>query len=88
MKSYEEMVEQEDPTQFTQKDVCFPCPHCRRRYLGHVGGLTNHLMNDHRNTISSDLGNKPIDYFRALKRSEPNVLTCDFCKKSLPHRYV
>ena len=85
MDSYEHLVQQENPEDFNQMDVCFPCPHCRRRFLGHVGGLSSHLLNDHRNTIASDLGNKSIEYFSALKRSEPNVLTCDFCKKSLPH---
>ena len=85
MKSYEALIEQEDPGEFTQKDVCFPCPHCRRRYLGHLGGLTSHLINDHRNTISNDLCNKSEDYYFAIKRTDEKVLTCDFCKKILPH---
>ena len=33
MSSYEEMVKSEDPKEFSQKDICFPCPHCRRRYV-------------------------------------------------------
>ena len=85
MESYESLIKSEDPENFSQKDVCFPCPHCRRRYVGHLGGLTTHLINDHRNAIAQDLGQKPSEYFHALKRTDEKVLTCDFCHKILPH---
>ena len=55
MSSFEEMLKSEDPKEFSQKDVCFPCPHCRRRYIGHLGGLTSHLVNDHRTNIATEL---------------------------------
>merc|ERR1719232_1024249 len=84
MKSFESLIANEDPNEFSQKDVCFPCPHCRRRYVGHLGGLTTHLINDHRSHIVTEM-TKPDDYFSVLKRSDDKVLTCDFCDKVLPH---
>ena len=84
MESFEAIIREEDPNTFSQKDVCFPCPHCRRRFWN-LGGLLNHLINDHRNTICSDLGQKPAEYYHALRRTDPRVLTCDFCNKVFPH---
>ena len=85
MKSYESMLEHQDPETFSQKNVCFPCPHCRRRYIGHLGGLTNHLINDHRNAVQASLNGKPEDYYQVLDRSDAKVLVCDFCDKSMPN---
>jgi hypothetical protein len=85
MTSYETMVGNEDPAEFSAKNVCFPCPHCRRRYVGHLGGLTNHLINDHRGAIAQDLGSNDADYYHALKRDDERILTCDYCSKKLPH---
>ena len=65
--------------------------------MGSIGGLANHLFNDHRNASVTELGNKPEDYFHVIKRWKtqdplsgtdtgicPNdrVTQCDFCLKS------
>ena len=84
MTSYENLIESENPKDFSQKDICFPCPHCRRRYLGHLGGLTSHLINDHRSSVITDELPKPQEYYQVLKRTDPKVLTCDFCSSVFP----
>ena len=77
MKSYEQMMAQ-DPGLLT-KNVCFPCPHCRRRHMGHLGGFLNHLSNDHRHLIAKDYEGNDESYFYALRRPDDKVLICEFC---------
>ena len=75
-------------------DICFPCPHCRRRYVGSIGGLANHVHNDHRNASVIELGEMPETHFHVIKRWNANspkgsscptqnnrVTQCDFCMK-------
>ena len=84
-------------------DLCFPCPHCRRRYVGSIGGLANHLFNDHKNASTPEVGNKPEEYFHVINRWKkqddcnetgaavlPNerVSQCDFCLKSFANTIV
>ena len=66
--------------------------------MGSIGGLANHLFNDHRNASVTEIGSKPEEYFHVIKRWRtqdplsgtetteivPNdrVSQCDFCLKS------
>ena len=66
--------------------------------MGSIGGLANHLFNDHRNASVTDIGNKPEDYFHVIKRwkfpdpssdgtetktvQNDRATQCDFCQKT------
>ena len=41
LQSYENLIKMDPDVELA--DVVFPCPHCRRRFVGHLGGLANHL---------------------------------------------
>jgi len=80
MESYQTMTASNPDIQ--AKDLCFPCPHCRRRYMGSIGSLINHLHNDHFEAVDQDFSGKPEEYFQVKLRSDESSLTCDFCRKS------
>ena len=52
-----------------------------------MGGLTSHLINDHRTNIGSEIpSEKYAEYYNVLKRTDVKVLTCEFCgKDEMPH---
>ena len=82
-ESYEKKVMEDanvDPV-----DLCFPCPHCRRRFIGQLGGLVNHLMRDHRHV--GDFEPLPNDeaYYMVKMADSEDVLQCEFCSEELPH---
>lgn len=78
MSSYEALVASDATA--VLKNICFPCPHCRRRYVGHLGGLANHLANDHRNIAAFDLGEKEESYFAVFSKEDARVSTCEYCQ--------
>ena len=61
------------------RNLVFPCPHCKRRFVGHFSALERHLFIDHRHCIStedsSDLN------FQVKLREDLSLLKCDFCCK-------
>ena len=75
MKSYEGLVAS-DP-KLNCQDVCLPCPHCRRRYMGPIGGLDSHLHTAH----DPDKGQADEAVHRALLKTDKAALTCDFCHR-------
>jgi hypothetical protein len=82
MQSYESLIRM-DPDVLIS-DVCFPCPHCRRRYIGHLGGLANHLNNDHRHAIDAQMLTDP-QYFDVFLQHDPKVAICEFCSQDCGH---
>ena len=78
MQSYENLIKMDPDVQLA--DVVFPCPHCRRRYVGHLGGLANHLNNDHRHAIESQLLND-AHYFDVFLQHDAKVAICEFCSQ-------
>ena len=76
LQSYENLIKMDPDVELS--DVVFPCPHCRRRYVGHLGGLANHLNNDHRHAVETQLHND-VHYYDVFLRSDPKVAICEFC---------
>ena len=76
MQSYENLIKMDPDVELS--DVVFPCPHCRRRYVGHLGGLANHLNNDHRHAVETQLHND-VHYYDVFLKSDPKATICEFC---------
>ena len=76
LQSYENLIKMDPDVELA--DVVFPCPHCRRRFVGHLGGLANHLSNDHRHAVETQLHND-VHYYDVFLKSDPKVAICEFC---------
>jgi hypothetical protein len=71
MRSYEELVAMDGSV--ATKNLCFPCPHCRRRYVGRLSSLASHLFTDHRNVTEDHSA------VEVMLMDDDRVKQCDFC---------
>lgn len=79
MRSYEKLFASDDELQV--KDICFPCPHCHRRFIGNFDGLMTHLQIDHRNAVS-EISDATLDLsglISVMRNDDPKSITCEFC---------
>ncbi|XP_040563822.1 uncharacterized protein [Lepeophtheirus salmonis] len=62
------------------KDICFCCPHCRRRFMGRINALRSHLKEEHYELMGERKNGLP-QYHPVLIRGDIKSYICDFCKE-------
>ena len=72
----------EDEEEKNQNDLCFPCPHCKRRFVKNFSALENHLINDHRNFDDGEIENPEENVFQVFRLDSDEATTCDFCERN------